>query len=304
VRGGIGLSRAFGLSPLLIGLLVVSTGTSAPEMVIALQSAFHGAPGLAVGNVAGSNIVNIMLILGLGALMRPIPTSPKIVMRDGGALIVSTLAFAVMLTVGVITRRNGWLLLGGFAVYVVICFITDRRRPPPLCGTEARARARGLGTASAAASVIALIFGSACLYFGGEYVVDGGVAVARLYHVPPVVVGLTLVAVGSSLPELATTIAASIRGETALAIGNLIGSNIFNILLVLGITASVHPLNVANTVTAVDIGVMVGAAVLLPLMLASRWRLTRPQGALLVIGYGAYLVYLAWQHGYLPAHFG
>ncbi len=121
-------------------------------------------------------------------------------------------------------------------------------------------------------SALLLIFGLACLYFGGAYVVDGGVAVARLYHVPQAVIGLTLIAVGSSLPELATTIVASIRGQTSIAIGNLIGSNIFNILLVLGITATVHPLSVSPMVAGADIYLMLGAAVVVPLMLAARWR--------------------------------
>lgn len=304
VRGGVGLSKAFGLSPLLIGLLVVSAGTSAPEMVIALQSAFHDAPGLAIGNVVGSNIVNIMLIMGLGALIRPIPTSPKIVARDGGTLVLATLAFAALWAKGGIGTHSGWLLLAGFIVYVIVCFVTDRRRPSPMSGSEGRADSRGIGAVSAGANTLTLIFGLACLYFGGDYAVDGGVAVARLYHVPPAMIGLTVVAIGSSLPELATTIVASVRGETSLVIGNLIGSNIFNILLVLGVTASLHPLRASGTVEIADIGVMAGAAALLPLMLASRWRLTRPQGALLAAGYIVYLGYLALSLGYLRAHFG
>ena len=301
LRGGIGLSKSFGLSPLLIGLLVVSTGTSTPEMVVSLQGALQGAPDLALGNIVGSNIVNILLIMGIGAVMRPIPTSPKIVVRDGGTLIVASLALLVLVESGTISRRDGWMLLAGFAAYVVISFVTDWRRPSPLCGSEARMLARRDGEPTPAMSAILLVFGLACLYFGGGYVVNGAVALARLHHVPQAVIGLTLLAVGSSLPELATTIAAAIRGQTAIAIGNLIGSNIFNILLVLGVTATVHPLSVSHMVADADIYVMLAAAGVLPLMLASRWRLTRPQGAFLMLGYAAYLAFMAWRLGYVPA---
>lgn len=301
LRGGVGISKSFGLSPLLIGLLVVSTGTSTPEMVVSLQGALHGAPDLALGNVVGSNIANILLILGIGAVMRPIPASPKIVMRDGGTLIAASVILLVLVESGTIGRGDGWMLLAGFAVYVVVSFVTDWRRPSPLCGSEVRALARGGGEPTPAMSMIILIFGLACLYFGGGYVVNGAVVLARLYQVPQAVIGLTLVAVGSSLPELATTIAAAIRGQTALAIGNLIGSNIFNILLVLGLTATVHPLTVSPLIAHTDIYVMMSAAAALPLMLASRWRLTRGQGAFLVLGYIVYLAFMAWRLGYLPA---
>ena len=300
VRGGVGLSKSFGLSPLLIGLLVVSAGTSAPELVVSLQGALHGAPAIALGNIVGSNLVNILLILGLGAMMRPIPASPKIVLRDGGVLVASTAALLYLVNSGKITRIDGWALLGGFVAYVVLCFVTDWRRSPLHCTGEARMRARGDGEPTPAMSVILLIFGLVCLFFGGGYVVDGGIAVARVYHVPQAVVGLTLIAVGSSLPELATTIAASVRGETALAVGNLIGSNIFNILLVLGLTSSVHPLAVDHLVSGIDLSAMMAAAVGLPLLLASRWQLTRMQGVFLILCYVLYLGALAWREGYLP----
>ena len=131
VRGGVGLSRTLGLSPLLIGLLIVSAGTSTPELVVSLQGAFHGAPDLALGNVVGSNIVNILLILGLGALMQPILASPKIVLRDGTALMAASAALFLCVQSGRITQRDGWMFLAGLAVYVVIAFVTDWRRPSP-----------------------------------------------------------------------------------------------------------------------------------------------------------------------------
>lgn len=299
LRGGVGLSKILGLSPLLIGLLVVSAGTSAPELVVSLEGALHGAPDLALGNVVGSNLVNILLILGFAAMMRPIPTSPKIVLRDGGVLVAASVALFLLVRARTITQQDGWLLLAGFVAYVLLSFFTDRRRAPAHSTGEARAREQDKGDLTPAMSTILLIFGLACLYFGGAYVVDGGVAVARLYHVPQAVIGLTLIAIGSSLPELATTIVAAMRGHTSIAIGNLIGSNIFNILMVLGVTAAVHPLSVSPLVAGADIYLMLGAAVLLPLMLASRWQLGRAQGAFLVLAYLGYMVFLAWRQGYL-----
>lgn len=303
LRGGIGLSKNFGLSPLLIGLLVVSIGTSAPEMVVSLEGALHGAPDLALGNIVGSNLANILLILGIGALVRPIPVSTKIVLRDGGALVAASAALLILVESGTIGRRDGWILMAAFAVYVVVSFVTDWRRPSPLCGSEARAQVRAGHEPTTAMSMILLIFGLVCLYFGGGYVIDGGVALARMHHVPQAVIGLTVLAIGSSLPELATTITAAIRGQTAIAIGNLIGSNIFNILLVLGLTAVVHPLSVSPLVAHADIYVMMAAAAILPVMLASRWRLTRAQGAFLLFSYIAYLGFVAWRQGYIPIGF-
>ena len=303
LRGGVGLSRNIGLPPLLIGLLVVSIGTAAPELVVSLQAALRRAPDLALGTVIGSNIINILLILGLGALIRPIPASPKIVLRDGGALVLSSVALLALVEVGRIPRGCGLVLLGGFAVYVVICFLTDWRRPTPDSGAEARVLSRGDRATTPALSIIFLLFGLACLYFGGGYVVDGGLAVARFYHVSEAAIGLTLVAVGSSLPELATTIVASIRGQSSLAAGNLIGSNIVNVLLALGLTASIRPLTVSADVAGADVYVMTAAAVVVPLFLASRWRLTRGQGFSLVLAYLAYLGFVAWRQGLVLGSF-
>ncbi len=301
LRGGVGLSRNLGFSPLLIGLLVVSIGTAAPELVVSLQSALRQAPDLALGTVIGSNIVNILLILGLGALIRPIPVSPKAVLRDGSALVLSSIALLALAEAGRIPRSCGLVLLGGFAVYLLVCFLTDWRRPTPDSSAQARALSRGDLVSTPAASIILLLFGLACLYFGGGYVVDGGLTVARFYRVPEAVIGLTVVAVGLSLPVLAMTVTASIRGQASLAAGNLIASSIANILLALGLTASIRPLTVSAQVAGADIYVMTAVAVLVPLLLASRWRLTRGQGFFLILAYLAYLGFVAWRHGLMPS---
>lgn len=302
VRGAVGLSKSLGFSPLLIGLLVVSLGTSAPELVVSLQAAFKQVPDLALGNIVGSNIVNILLILGFGALIRPLPSSPRVVLRDGGAMLLASIALFVMMQIGTITRQEGWILLCGFVLYVVISFLTDWRRPTVLSVSETRAQARMKTDLPLAVNALLLIFGLGCLYFGAYFVVDGGVVIARAYHVPQAVIGLTLIALGASLPELMTTIVAATRGHTSIAIGHLIGSSIFNILLVLGLTASIRPLSVNHLLASQDIYVMLGAVILLLPMLASGWRLTRGQGALLVIFYLAYIVFLAWRQGLLSPH--
>ena len=300
LRGGVELSKFLGLSPLVIGLLIVSAGTSTPELVVSLQAVLHDAPGLALGNVVGSNIVNLLLVLGFGALLRPIATSRKVVLRDGGMLIAATLVLIAFVETGTMTRLDGLALLVGFVAYVALAYVTDRKPPPQARAGEAVPGAGAREALLAAMNVVFLVFGLVCLYFGGGYVVNGGVAVAQMYHIPPAVIGLTVVALGSSMPELATTIVAAIRGHTALAIGNLIGSNIFNILLVLGVTASVRPFAVSPLVARGDIFVMATAAIARPLVLALRWRLTRPQGGGLVLSYFAYLGFVAWRMGYFP----
>ncbi len=297
LRGGVGLSRAIGLSPLVIGLLVVAAGTSAPELIVSVEAAYRQAPDLALGNVIGSNIVNILLILGIGALIRPLPSSPRVVIRDGGALMAASVVLVVLMQGGRITQAEGWTLLCGFCVYVVIAFFTDWRRNAVLSVSEVRAQERMKTDMPVTGALLFLLFGLACLYFGAKFVIDGSLAVADAYRVPQGLIGLTLVALGTSLPELATTTMAAARGATGIVIGTLIGSNIFNILLVLGITASIHPLSVDPVLAHVDAFVMLAAAAVLVPLLVSGWKLSRARGFLLLIGYVAYVAFLAWRQG-------
>lgn len=305
LRGGVGLSRSLGLSPLLIGLVVVSAGTSLPELVVSLQAAFREAPGLAVGNVVGSNIVNILLILGLGALVRPLPSSPKIVLRDGSVLIAVSIALLFVTRDGIIDVHAGWLFLAGFVAYLLLSFFTDWRRSGDGASASARAAEISTSQTSFGMAALLLVFGLVALFFGARYLVDGGVAIARDYHVPEAVIGLTVIAIGTSLPELATTVFAAARGQTNIAVGNLIGSNIFNILLVLGATAVVHPLPVSPLVAHFDVYVMLGAAILVVPLMATGWRISRFQGLLLVLSYVAYMGFVAYRQGLVsPAMIG
>jgi len=303
LRGGVGLSRALGLSPLLIGLVVIAAGTSAPELAVSVTGAAHDAPDIAIGNVVGSNIVNILLILGIGALIRPIPAPPKVVWRDGFFLLLASVALAVVALCGAITRPVAYAFLGAFAVFLLVSFFTDWRRSSHNCGNETRAMARLDGRAPhAGRSLFLLVVGLIALYFGGRTVLDGSVSIARIHHVPEAVIALTVIAVGTSLPELVTTLIGSARGQSNLVMGNLIGSNIFNILFVLGVAALVHPLAVSPMLAHADLPAMVAAAVALLAMLTVGWRLSRGQGLLLLMGFAAYVVFLAWRQGYIPAH--
>ena len=301
LHGSIGVSRARGLSPLLLGLLVISTASSAPELFVSLQAVHHNAPDIAIGNIVGSNIVNILLIMGLGALIRPMPSPPKVVFRDGGALVAASIALLLIAQTGTITREFGYMLLAGFAAYLVLAFATDWRRPSHNSVAECRAQSH-TGHVPGGVGLFLFAFGLLCLFFGANFIVDGAVAMANAEHAPQAAIGLTIVALGASLPELAVTFIAAMRGRSDIAVGQLIGASIFNILFVLGVTAAIHPLPVNPMIAKVDALVMAGAALLLIPLLASSWRLTRVRGFFLILCYVGYGVFLASRLGYHLPH--
>lgn len=304
IRGGVGISRALGLPPLLIGLLIISTGTSAPEMSVALQAAHIGAPDIALGNVIGSNIINILLILGLAALIRPMPSPPKVVIRDGGFLLLASVVVVVLALSGKISQEEGFILLGVYIAYCITAFITDWRRPSELsvhCTRAEECKTAGSG----GASFLALAFGIACVALGGRLAVDGALVFARDFGVSQAMIGLTVMAVATSLPELTVIAITAARGYTQIAIGQLVGSNLFNTMAVIGATAATGALPVAAVFRSSDIYVMAAASALLIPLLLSSWRLSRPRGALLVLAYGLYMVFLAWRQGLvMPAMIG
>jgi cation:H+ antiporter len=306
VRGGVAVARALGVSPLLIGLFVIAAATSAPELAVSLQAGIVGASDIALGNVVGSNILNILLILGLGALIRPMPSPPKVVLRDGGAMLTASVVLALMAWGHEITRNEGIFLLLLFAAYVATAFITDWRRPPEQSVACASAVARMAGgETSGSVGFFILLFGLVCLYLGAHFTVAGGIRVASTLGFSQALVGLTIVAFCTSVPELVLTIVAAVRGQTELAVGHLVGASTFNILAVIGLTSVIHPLAVSTTLAGVDVLVMLAASAILLPMLATNWRLSRPQGALLLFCYLGYVAFLAWRQGLLtPAMLG
>jgi cation:H+ antiporter len=289
VRGSVGLARLIGLSPLIIGLTVVAFGTSAPEFVTSLAASLGGTPAMATGNIVGSNVANILLILGVAAAMRPIACTREIIGRDGVAVLVSGAIFAAIAVMGDFTRLGGALLLACLAGYIGLTYRFERaaRRSASLHTLEAEEIA---GTPErpwvAVAMVLAGLIG---IVVGAELLVRGAADIARLLGLSDAVIGLTLIAIGTSLPELATVIMASWRNHGDVALGNVLGSNIFNVLAIAGGVTVISPIAVPPEIAHVDIWVMLGASLLLmPLMISDR-RISRREGGLLLALYACYL---------------
>jgi cation:H+ antiporter len=275
VRGSVGLARRFGVSPLLIGLTLVGFGTSTPELITSLQAALVGSPGIAVGNVVGSNIANILLILGLAAAIAPIACQPAAFYRDGSALAVATLACTAVALGGTLGRAAGAAFVVLLVAYVV--FTYRRERHAPDAAAAMHIHEADLAEPAPKAPLLALVFalgGIALTIFGARLLVAGAIELAAGAGVSEAVIGLTVVAVGTSLPELATSITATLRRQSDIAVGNIVGSNIYNILGILGVTAVVQPLSMPPEILSLDLWVMVGVTALLILFVVTGWRLS------------------------------
>ncbi|MBN2582034.1 MAG: calcium/sodium antiporter [Planctomycetes bacterium] len=295
VRGASQLARAVGLPPLVIGLTVVAFGTSAPEFAVSLKAGLDGQGGIAVGNVVGSNVFNVLVILGASALIVPLAVSSQLIRFDVPVMIaVSGLAWLAALN-GAVERWEGVALLAGVVVYTAVLIVTGLRR-------------RGNGVSDAgwpadtsphprprlALSVVLVLAGLGMLVLGSRWLVGGATDLARLLGVSDLVIGLTLVAAGTSLPELATSIIAALRHERDIAVGNIVGSNIFNILAVLGGAAAFGGhIDVAPAALKLDIPVMTAVAVACLPIFFTGGRISRWEGALLLAYYAAYTAYLA-----------
>ena len=306
LRGGVGLARVLGLSPVLIGLVVIATATSAPELFVALRAATAGAPDIALGDIVGGNIFMLLFALGLGALIRPLASPPKVVLRDGGTMLAAALVIVFFAWGGELTRSDGLFLFLGFIAYIVATFLTDWRRSADHSVALSRALARSQSEPPpVVGALFLLLLGAICLVLGALFTVDGSMALARALHLQQAFVALTIIAFGTSLPKLIATLVAAAGGHTDAAAGHLIGANIFNLLGVLGITAMVAPLSISPMLASADVYVMAGASTLLLPLLAMRWRLSRPRGTLLALCYICYLAVLAWRQGLLtPALLG
>jgi len=279
VRGAVAVAQRFRISPLVIGLTLVGFGTSMPELLTSVQAALAGSPGIAMGNVVGSNIANILLILGVAAVLAPVAIARSGFLRDGSVLMAATVLCAVLVVRGDVGRGAGAVLVLCLVAYLVYALKTgdaDDTDPP----------AKAMATAPA---LLLALGGLALTLVGAWLLVKGAVSIAAALGVSEAVIGLTVVAVGTSLPELVTSVAAARKGQGDLAFGNVVGSNIFNILGILGVTALVKPLAVPPEIIGFDIWVMLGATALLIGFALAGWRVTRGRGALLL---GAYVAYL------------
>ncbi|MEX2582346.1 MAG: calcium/sodium antiporter [Gemmatimonadota bacterium] len=291
VRGAAAIATRFGLTPLVIGLTVVAFGTSMPELVVSVGAALDDRAPIAVGNVVGSNIGNIALILGLSALIRPLAVNAQVVRLDMPIVIVVSLVLLLMLGDDGIGRIEGAFLVAGLLAYTIFSLRVAKTEPPEI--QEEFAAGTPKGPERASLDVLFIAVGLALLVGGARMLVSGGTTIAQSLGVSDAVIGLTIVAIGTSLPELATSVLATLRGEGDIAVGNVVGSNIFNILGILGIASLVRPLQGAQ-MSMLDLGMMLGtAAVLLPLA-RTGFRLSRPEGVLLIAGYFLYIGLIAF----------
>lgn len=285
VEGAGRLAVSFGISSFVVGLTVVAFGTSAPELVVSGLAAARGNGALAIGNVIGSNIANIALILGLAALMKPIRVEKTLIVRDVPIMIGFGVLFAILALNGSIERWESGLLLVLFVVYMGHIAYDARKNPNavlPLDELEVANSRRGRDLAMTLGGVVVLAGGA-------QLLVGSAIEIARVFGVSDVIIGLTMVAFGTSVPELAASIAAARRGEGQLVIGNIVGSNVFNITLILGVSGLIRPLPVDRAVLAFDAPLMIALSMLLlPLVYTSR-TVHRIEGGFLLLVYFAFL---------------
>jgi cation:H+ antiporter len=299
VRGAVRLAERFGVSPLLIGLTIVGFGTSTPELVTSVQGALAGSPGIAVGNIVGSNIFNILVILAIAAIISPMPVPQGAIGRDGTLVIVTAAIFVAVGYLWTLDRLVGAAFLAMLAGYLTFAAIQERRG-------EGHTLAYEKGEALAAADPgvrpdhhgggwlgpLALALGGLVLLVaGGRFFVTGSIDLARLLGISEAVIGLTVVAAGTSMPELATSAIAALRRQGDVAIGNVLGSNIYNLLGIGGVTAVISPTDIPREIVTFDSLVMLAASAVLLGMLYTGRRLSRGEGAAL---FAAYLAYLWW----------
>jgi cation:H+ antiporter len=293
VRGSSELAIRFGISPLVVGLTVVAFGTSAPELVVSVKANLDGSGGMAIGNVVGSNICNIALVLGVGAVIFPLGIQRQVVRREMPVLLGSTLVFLLMIKDGMISRLEGGALFVGVLIYVIASLVQARKEDPNVSEdldpeVIKAAKAGGLGRVSL--NIFLIVIGALLLVLGADRMVVGGESIARFYGVPDAIIGLTLFAFGTSLPELATSVVAAMKKEGDIIVGNAVGSCIFNLLAVVGLAGVVSPLK-GEGVTVIHLAVMLALTVILMPMMLHRMKLDRWEGALLVTGY---LGFTAW----------
>jgi len=296
IRGSTALARKFGVSDLLIGLTLVGFGTSTPELVSSVQAGLMGSPGVAVGNVVGSNIANILLILGLSVAIAPFAVDIKSFGRDGAVVLIATLAAIGVSMTGEFSRPAGFAFLAAILAYILYAFLTERRHPEsPKAVEHAAAGAEApKGPKSPALDIAFAVAGLLLLILGAKHLVTGAISIAGALGVSETIIGLTIVAIGTSLPELVTSVMAALRGKSALALGNVVGSNIYNIFGILGLTAVIRPVDAPAEIVAFDNWVMLGATLLMIHFVTTRSRLDRLEGAVMTLCYAGYVAWLVF----------
>jgi cation:H+ antiporter len=307
VRGSVRVAEKLGVSALLIGLTLVGFGTSTPELVTSVEASLRGVPGIAVGNIVGSNIANVLLILGLSALIFPLAVSADALKRDGTIVIATSALFAVIgWTLG-LTRIAGLIMVGLLITYLVYAYRQERNVTAVAEHGHTAAFDKGeafeqldptlhtpVGAQGLAGWILPILMafgGLALIIFGGRMLVDSAIDLARALRLSESVIGLTIVAVGTSLPELVTSIVAALRRQADIAVGNVLGSNIYNVLGIGGLTGLIAPTAFPADMLGVDLYVMIGASLAL-FLFALNGRISRLEGALLLAGYTAFTTWL------------
>lgn len=294
VRGASSMALRIGMSPFIVGMTVVASATSAPELAVSLQAALAGVDDVAIGNVVGSNIANIGLILAICAMIRPADIHSRMLRLDLPWLIFISVLLLAFLNDGHISRPAGLVFLFGLGLFLYWNVqIARREQLEERVRLELEETVRPIRSHGALDALLIGV-GLVALVLGGAAFVRGGVSLAEALGVSPAVIALTVIAVGTSLPELATSIVAALKGDADIAVGNVVGSNFFNILAVLGITAVIRPLE-RGAITMVDLTVMLMFALMLVPLIMVRQRIGRPEGLALLIGYVAYIAWLARQ---------
>lgn len=304
VRGAVNVATKLGVSPLVIGLTLVGFGTSTPELVTSVQAALSDAPGIAYGNIVGSSIANILLILGIAALLAPIAIASTALKRDGIIMLAVAVVFAAVAALMPLGRVIGAAFVAALGVYVWLAFLQERvaadtdhgavyDKSLALQEADSALTPGKPGEQSLTASLLIALGGLVLVVLGGRFLVDGAVSLARGFGISETVIGLTIVAVGTSMPELVTSVVAGIRRQGDVAFGNIVGSNIYNILGIGGFTALIAPGAVPHEIVSFDNVVMVCVSALLILVAWTGFMISRKEGLVLLAGYGVY-VYLIW----------
>jgi cation:H+ antiporter len=295
VRGGAALASHLGVRPIVIGLTVVALGTSLPELAVGIDAVRQGSPGLAVGNIVGANLVSILFILGLSALIRPIAFERRTLRFDLPAMTAASLALWLLALDDSLTRVDGIILCLGGAAYTAGIIWTSRRESAPVRADYASHSERSPARArQGLLRVLTMVAGIALVLLGAEFLVDGSIEIARSLEVSEAMIGLTVIAIGTTSPELVTTLTSTLRGERDIAVGNLLGSSVYNIAVILGITVLTAPaeLQIPQEVLAADLLVLAVVTLITVPVLLSGHRISRLEGGAYVAAYLGYLVWL------------
>lgn len=297
IRGALGAARKLGVSPLLSGLVIVGFGTSAPELVVSVNAALSNQANIAIGNVVGSNIANVLLILGICSLITPMQVKPLALKRDAVTVLAASIAFVLLTIDGNLSSLDALLLLAALVFYLTWAYRSESNHSSAAAEMHlAAANEVAVVPTPVYLTIVLSVGGLLLLIAGSQLFVTGAVRVASALGISDTVIGLTLVALGTSLPELTISVIAALRKHADVAIGNILGSNIFNLLGILGVAGLVRPLPISVQILHIDQWVMLATAALILLFLYTGRRLSRAEGAVLLACYGAYLMTMVWLH--------